>query len=698
MIITCQQCETSFNLDEGILKPAGSKVRCSKCKHIFVAYPPAQAEKIEEALAEPAGMDMAGEDAEETAEADASPETKGAADEEELDFSILDEDPGLTTEPEETTAAEAEEEFDLSDLDKELKLMDEAEETAADEPGGEDLSLDFDLDVDEKEPASAETGEEELDLAGFDEEPSLKGDTAQAATDEPGGEDLSLDFDLDMDEKEPASAETGEEELDLAGLDEALSPADEPAPAAADAAAGEDLSLDFDLDMDEKEPASAETGEEELDLAGLDEELSLADEPEPATAGDDMTLDLDLNLEEKEPVAAEGGEEELDLTDIESMLEEGSPAGTAKKTIAAEEGIEVETEEIDLSELEKMLEADEESEPAEEADGEPEDLELDLDIDIEPEPETTAETGGKKTVPEAEDLDLTDLDAGLELDETPEAAAQAGPSEDLELEFITEELPEEELRLDEVAEEPVSDDAAEEILMAVENEPVGRKEAVGKGDESERQADEKVVDKRRRKAVAPKPKKRVSPLLIVLLVIVLLIGGVVMLPTFGIRIPYVGDLIKNIPVGDYLRNIPYVGNLLGAKADERGNLKMTTSDIDSKFIENAKSGTLFVISGKVRNGYDHPRGFVKVTGRLYSKGKKLAKVQTVFCGNILTDKELSSLDMEAVRKKLLVRTGQKQSNVRVAPGMQVPFMMVFSNLPPDLEEFDIQIEESLSAS
>ena len=40
MIITCGNCETSFNLDEKLLKPTGSKVRCSKCKHMFTAYPP----------------------------------------------------------------------------------------------------------------------------------------------------------------------------------------------------------------------------------------------------------------------------------------------------------------------------------------------------------------------------------------------------------------------------------------------------------------------------------------------------------------------------------------------------------------------------------------------------------------------------------------------------------------------------------
>ncbi|MBW2011307.1 MAG: zinc-ribbon domain-containing protein, partial [Deltaproteobacteria bacterium] len=39
MIITCKECGTDFNLDKSLLKESGSKVRCSKCKNIFVAYP-----------------------------------------------------------------------------------------------------------------------------------------------------------------------------------------------------------------------------------------------------------------------------------------------------------------------------------------------------------------------------------------------------------------------------------------------------------------------------------------------------------------------------------------------------------------------------------------------------------------------------------------------------------------------------------
>jgi predicted Zn finger-like uncharacterized protein len=45
MLIQCENCRTIFNLDETILKEGGSRVRCSRCGHIFTAYPPAQEEK-----------------------------------------------------------------------------------------------------------------------------------------------------------------------------------------------------------------------------------------------------------------------------------------------------------------------------------------------------------------------------------------------------------------------------------------------------------------------------------------------------------------------------------------------------------------------------------------------------------------------------------------------------------------------------
>ena len=40
MIIECEACGSKFNLNEDLLRPEGSRVKCTRCQHIFMAYPP----------------------------------------------------------------------------------------------------------------------------------------------------------------------------------------------------------------------------------------------------------------------------------------------------------------------------------------------------------------------------------------------------------------------------------------------------------------------------------------------------------------------------------------------------------------------------------------------------------------------------------------------------------------------------------
>ena len=40
MIIPCESCHSAFRLDGRLIKPNGSRVRCSKCRKVFKVYPP----------------------------------------------------------------------------------------------------------------------------------------------------------------------------------------------------------------------------------------------------------------------------------------------------------------------------------------------------------------------------------------------------------------------------------------------------------------------------------------------------------------------------------------------------------------------------------------------------------------------------------------------------------------------------------
>lgn len=52
MVIQCPQCQTRFKLPDDKMKPAGIKVRCAKCQHIFTAVPPAPEPEPEETAGE----------------------------------------------------------------------------------------------------------------------------------------------------------------------------------------------------------------------------------------------------------------------------------------------------------------------------------------------------------------------------------------------------------------------------------------------------------------------------------------------------------------------------------------------------------------------------------------------------------------------------------------------------------------------
>lgn len=69
MIVTCDECESEFNLEESLIKEEGSKVRCSVCKHVFTVY-----RQEPEAVEEVARGDIPDEDLEETVALDSPPD------------------------------------------------------------------------------------------------------------------------------------------------------------------------------------------------------------------------------------------------------------------------------------------------------------------------------------------------------------------------------------------------------------------------------------------------------------------------------------------------------------------------------------------------------------------------------------------------------------------------------------------------
>lgn len=714
MIVTCEGCETGFHVDERLLKPAGSKVRCSKCRHVFVAYPPAPPEEIEEPLV--LSEEMAPEELPTGLAGTAGIDAKL---DELFDDASEAADPGL--------AAPVPEMLAVDDL-----LLDERSPAAGSTPETDELDLNFDFDLD-------------LDL---EPPPGLSGDTSvepNPSAVAPAAEQ-ELDFDLGLEPSAvPADAAGGLPELDELELDLAeLEAPDEDAPLpqakmdVVETAGPElELDLDFDLPLENQEEAAdasisaaaeetptAASGGPSLDL--LNElNLDLASVPEATTTTlakdaekknllaetDEIDLsDLETILDDSalpaadapaaedfflgEEVGAEPAEtsEELDLSFLaetadQPLTSEGEPQ-TTEPAAATASHVLATTDELDFSDLSGLLENN--RPPAEEA-RQIDDVELVLDLAL-PAADAAADPSQeldleKFLIDDSEDSNVTDVGGdGLE----PAENKPPGASTDLEIEF-----------------EPVSQAEAKATAApattAVGADPDTVSATVGAAVGMSGATDVMEVEPEEQPAVFKKPQPaaaRSSGGLLkalggILLVIVLALAALVVPRSLGIHIPYLTD--TEIPILSEIDiELPFIGNVgkffKAEPADPFGRLKILpdAGSVTSEFVENSVAGRLLVVKGKVRNAYDHPRSAIRVTASLFAKGGTPIRSATVYAGNMLSDQQLSTLDANAIQSRLQISTGTANSNVGVKPGSSLSFMAVFDNLPADIDEYSVE--------
>ncbi|MBN1931495.1 MAG: DUF3426 domain-containing protein [Desulfobacterales bacterium] len=343
---------------------------------------------------------------------------------------------------------------------------------------------------------------------------------------------------------------------------------------------------------------------------------------------------------------------------------------------------------------------EEEPEAASESKTDTEELELEFNIEEEPEQkQETIETADSEDLLEFELSEIDEINQEKnenKFDESPEA-------EDIELDFeidvSDQESLEEDADTDEVETEQLVEEKEEafseaSIIDNLSNESetssVESESAIEETEIKEIQSEQDAVEAKEEletaydASVKSVEKKKINTFVLVLIILVLLagiaFGTLFMLNRMGVNIPYMSELLKS------------------KVQEDIGNLKISTLYVTSKFVEASKTGKLFVITGKAKNGYSEPRSFIKIAGKLYTKGKKLAKTETVFCGNVLSDLELSNLDIETIKKRLLNRFGDKRTNVKVEPDKLLPFMIVFNELPDNLEEFTIEVLRSSPAA
>jgi predicted Zn finger-like uncharacterized protein len=353
-------------------------------------------------------------------------------------------------------------------------------------------------------------------------------------------------------------------------------------------------------------------------------------------------------------------------TELEAVItDEEIESGIQYKAEEELEGIELATDE-----------AFEENTKVEEN---PEETGLELELDLEPEiDETQAEI---ETELELELYDKTDSEISAK--EEPEGIEPEEIEIDKETETKIEESKQEDIDQDKTPGEYTAEKIEEKeepsktFNMGVMPDEQKAEKAIEPIDKAEKGP---LTEKSELPKVAVN--KRISMPVLLLLLAALLISG-----AYG---TYKLKLLDSVGI-----NIPFVSDLLKPEVQDAGNLKIHTSDINNKFVENSKIGKLLVITGKAKNGYSDARSYISITGKLYTKGKILLKTKTVYCGTILSELELLNMDLDAINNRLSNRFGDNKSNIKVKADAIIPFMAVFADLPENLDEFTIEVAGSL---
>ncbi len=608
MIVTCEACFTSFNLNDELIKPSGTKVQCSKCHKVFKVHP----FDPEESSSPPRS-----ELSDKFSDLSLSPPL--------FEFPALDEpglgprehSPGTFSLPEDFKDIA---EFDFSELDKLLQ------EDGKDKPENAFSSLEENRPP-EQIPSSSEPSEP-LDFS------ETTGELSESDL-----FDISLDLteikeeqdEVSSDFETPVLFETEASDLPTEKTDEPFEEVlsgilrEESFDSADDQPSSVHIEAETKSGFSEHEPQGLSIDDFEKTLEMDFSEISLV-----STAESQTTSDQKIDIAKAEI--------ESDQTPEDAPISEDTLIGFN----------DIET--LDLSDIEGLIEKQDISESA--LNEGAENFQR-ADALIVPLP--TSPTDTEKPL-EMEDQFLTFDELQLDRDDSKSGTLQeikesfqpslseiAGPTVDISRK------PEPDSR------EPVSDDKEKFI-----------------SDEAD--TDEDLQDTR------PALKKGISPPILILLILAVIAavayGGYLLLNSMGISIPFISQPAP-------------------AKVSDPGNLSIKASDINSRFVDNNIIGKLFVITGKVKNEYPMARGSIQIAGKIYTKDKALAKTETVFCGNILSDADLANVDSATLQQRLQNRSGDKGTNQKVLPGTTIPFMIVFSNLPVNLEEFTTEVKSSV---
>lgn len=111
-------------------------------------------------------------------------------------------------------------------------------------------------------------------------------------------------------------------------------------------------------------------------------------------------------------------------------------------------------------------------------------------------------------------------------------------------------------------------------------------------------------------------------------------------------------------------------------------------------LKNKKIGELLVIEGKVRNNFTTARELISLEAELYGADGKVLASRRQVAGVSLSPFQLELLDKTELENTLNRKLDIITSNINVLPGAEVPFTVVFSDVPAGASDYKVRIVEA----
>ena len=234
------------------------------------------------------------------------------------------------------------------------------------------------------------------------------------------------------------------------------------------------------------------------------------------------------------------------------------------------------------------------------------------------------------------------------------------------------ELEDQEIQFDNAFEEPLEDQMGEDAISFDDSHDRVEEGTTGA---------EKHYEPAHMKKETPQKRFRRPHLLPILLVILLILIG-----ASAAIFLWIPELIPDS-----------LSMLKPAKKQEIADMgvrRLSFKTVTGSFVDSKNSGNLFVIRGLVTNEYPKSRSFILIKGSILDEKGQVVKRKMAYAGNNFKEEEIKSLPLEKINDSMKNRYGMGRKNVNIAPGANIPFTIVFENLPKNLSEFTVEAVSS----